>query len=72
VSQSAVAAAPAFAGRANSIGDFRTESNSDDVEVVPTGVVKNSQKLYRFFTDFFTGRGRGRLDLVGFGWIWLD
>ena len=39
-------------------------------------VVKNSQKLYppsskalrragRFFTDFFTGRGRG-------GWIWLD
>jgi hypothetical protein len=28
-------------------------------------VVKKSQKLYRFFTDFFTGRGRG-------GWIWLD
>jgi hypothetical protein len=28
-------------------------------------VVKNSQKLYRFFTDFFTRRGEG-------GWIWLD
>src|SRR5262245_59336028 len=34
-------------------------------------VVKNSQKLYRFFTDLFTRRGRGSciwLYLVGFGW----
>ena len=28
-------------------------------------MVKSSQKLYRFFTDLITGRGRG-------GWIWLD
>jgi hypothetical protein len=28
-------------------------------------MVKNSQKLYRFFTDFFTARGGG-------GWIWSD
>jgi len=28
-------------------------------------VVKSSQKLDRFFTDLFIGRGRG-------GWIWLD
>jgi hypothetical protein len=28
-------------------------------------VVKKSQKLDRFFTDFFTGRGWS-------GWIWLD
>jgi len=35
-------------------------------------VVKKSQKLYRFFTGFFTRRGRGWLDLVGFGWIRLD
>ena len=27
--------------------------------------IANAGKLDRFFTDFFTGRGRG-------GWIWLD
>jgi len=38
-------------------------------------VVKNSQKLDRFFTDFFTGRGWGGLiwlDLVGLGWTDSD
>jgi len=33
--------------------------------MIQEAVVKKSQKLYRFFTDFFTGRGRG-------GWIWFD
>jgi hypothetical protein len=45
------------------------------VAVALQTVVKSSQKLYRFFTDFFTGRGRGGriwLDLVGFGWTGFD
>src|SRR5690349_13632453 len=49
--------------------------NWDDVEVVPTVVVKKSQKLYRFFTDLFTGWGRGGLiwlDWVGLGWTESD
>jgi hypothetical protein len=37
-------------------------------------VFKNRQKLDRFFTDFFTGRGGGWiwLDSVGLGWTGKD
>ncbi len=36
---------------------------------------QNSQKVYRFFTDFFTGGGRDGLiglDSVGLAWTDLD
>jgi hypothetical protein len=34
----------------------------DDVEVVPTGVVKNSQKLDRFFTGLHFGHKKKVLE----------
>ncbi len=49
--------------------DFtRSDAGNREVTIDMEHVLKNSQKLYRFFTDFFTA-GEG---VAGFAWTGLD